>query len=443
MAGTVRKRSWVTRKGAEKSAWVAYYFDQKRKRHNKSFPTKRAAEAWLLQARSEVRDGTHTPEKGSLTVAQAADRWLDRAANVAKVESATLSNYRRVIRLHITPLIGEMKLAHLTTPRINEYLEELLRTRSRANAQHALHHLKMILGYMQVRGELAHDVAGKVRVSAEERDRVPLAIGRDVPSKEEIRRLLETAAPRSRPWLLTAALTGLRASELRGLAWECVDFEKGTIEVKQRAAPDGVTLGPPKTGASYRKIPMSEELIACLREWRMACPRIGSPGFSRMALARRLAPVVRREPHAIWHMLRRFNNDEAMVIAAYRARDARLGPLPPLPPPEAPGRLWLVFPDRRGGVMRHSTLDAVYWRKLQVKAGVVNDRGMAKYGIHKLRHFFASTMIEQQFEPKRLQELLGHRSIAMTFDRYGHWFEKLDDDRARMSAGARALLGGK
>jgi hypothetical protein len=49
----------------------------------------------------------------------------------------------------------------------------------------------MILGYMQVRGELAHDVAGKVRVSAEERDRLPLAIGRDVPSKEEIRRLLE------------------------------------------------------------------------------------------------------------------------------------------------------------------------------------------------------------------------------------------------------------
>lgn len=52
--------------------------------------------------------------------------------------------------------------------------------------------------------------------------------------------------------------------------------------------------------------------------------------------------------------------------------------------------------------------------------GVVNDNGRPKYGLHALRHFCASWLIEQGFTPKRLQTILGHSSIQMTFDVYGH-----------------------
>jgi hypothetical protein len=62
MAGTIRKRTWVTRRGETKTAWLADYFDQNRHRHTKQFATKRAADAWLLQTRGEVRDGVHTPD---------------------------------------------------------------------------------------------------------------------------------------------------------------------------------------------------------------------------------------------------------------------------------------------------------------------------------------------------------------------------------------------
>jgi len=55
--------------------------------------------------------------------------------------------------------------------------------------------------------------------------------------------------------------------------------------------------------------------------------------------------------------------------------------------------------------------------------------------LHALRHFFASWAIEQGFTPKRLQALLGHSSIQMTFDRYGHLFPSLEDDHAKFAAG--------
>jgi integrase len=45
-----------------------------------------------------------------------------------------------------------------------------------------------------------------------------------------------------------------------------------------------------------------------------------------------------------------------------------------------------------------------------------------KYGLHSLHHLFSSWAIEQGFSPKRLQALLGHSSMQMTFDTYGHLF---------------------
>jgi integrase len=64
-----------------------------------------------------------------------------------------------------------------------------------------------------------------------------------------------------------------------------------------------------------------------------------------------------------------------------------------------------------------------------------------KYGMHALRHFFASWAIERGFSPKRLQTLLGHSSIQMTFDVYGHLFPSLEDDHAKFAAGELSLMG--
>src|SRR5262249_42762414 len=113
MAGTIRKRIWVTRKDAIKTAWGADYFDQKRKRHTKQVPIKKAADAWLLRARGEVRDGVHTPYSASLTIAEAGELWL-RRCETDRLERATLQQYRIYLERHIAPLLGMVRLAQLT-----------------------------------------------------------------------------------------------------------------------------------------------------------------------------------------------------------------------------------------------------------------------------------------------------------------------------------------
>jgi hypothetical protein len=53
MAGKVRKRIWTTRKGEEKTAWVADYFDQHRHRYKKQFATLRR-ERQMTEAAAEA-----------------------------------------------------------------------------------------------------------------------------------------------------------------------------------------------------------------------------------------------------------------------------------------------------------------------------------------------------------------------------------------------------
>jgi integrase len=83
---------------------------------------------------------------------------------------------------------------------------------------------------------------------------------------------------------------------------------------------------------------------------------------------------------------------------------------------------------------------------VQVTAGVVDADGKAKYtGMHALRHFYASWCINRKADgglelpAKMVQARLGHSSITMTMDVYGHLFPS-DDDGAELAAAERALL---
>jgi hypothetical protein len=140
----VRKRTWNNKAG-EQTAWIADYFDQEGKRHIKTFDTKKAASAWLVTTQGEVVRGVHTPENASITVAEAAELWI-QTGELDKLERSTLRQYRNHADLHIVPLIGTMKLARLSTPAIEAFRDELLKKGSRAMARKVLASLKSILG---------------------------------------------------------------------------------------------------------------------------------------------------------------------------------------------------------------------------------------------------------------------------------------------------------
>jgi integrase len=102
----------------------------------------------------------------------------------------------------------------------------------------------------------------------------------------------------------------------------------------------------------------------------------------------------------------------------------------------------------RRGADRQLRSFARAWHPIQVAAGVVDQQKKAKYpGLHALRHFYASWCINRRADGglelplKVVQARLGHASITMTADRYGHLFPR-GDDEAELAAAEKAFLGG-
>ena len=143
-------------------------------------------------------------------------------------------------------------------------------------------------------------------------------------------------------------------------------------------------IGRPKSEAGERTVPLPPAVVNTLREWKLACPK---------------------------------------------------------------GELGLVFPTGAGGVENHSNILSRALGPVQVAAGVVTKDGGAKYtGLHALRHFYASWCINRREDGglglplKVVQHRLGHSSIQMTADTFGHLFPR-GDDGAELAAAQQALLG--
>jgi integrase len=376
---SVRKRIWETRKGELKEAWVVDY-SVNGSRHIETFKRKKEADAREAEVAVNVGKGIHTPESKSITVAQAADDWIRYIRGEGR-ERSTVEQYQQHVRHHIVPRLGSEKLARLTSPRTNAFRDELIKSMSRAMAKKVLGSLKAILKDAKRRGNVAQNVAADVSITAHGRTSPKLEVGRDIPTRAEIQRIINAAeVGKARALLMTAPLTGLRASELRGLRWADVDLAKRVIRVRQRA--DRYSqIGYPKSAAGTRTIPIGDMVVNTLREWRLACPK---------------------------------------------------------------GELGLVFPTGVGTIENHANIVNRIFDPAQIAAGVVTN-GKPKYGLHAMRHFYASWCINRrkdgglELPPKTVQARLGHASIVMTLDRYGHLFPA-HDDGTELAAAERALF---
>jgi len=141
-------------------------------------------------------------------------------------------------------------------------------------------HLCRAAGFPRQR--VVHEAArgDRRRARVEKRHTRKLQVGVDLPTKDELRAMLEHAG-QLRPLLTTAIFTGLRASELRGLEWEDVNFELRVLTVRQRADRWN-TLGSPKSSAGRREVPLAPIVITTLREWKLAFPRFAGDGERRL-----------------------------------------------------------------------------------------------------------------------------------------------------------------
>ena len=95
----------------------------------------------------------------------------------------------------------------------------------------------------------------------------------------------------------------------------------------------------------------------------------------------------------------------------------------------------LVFPAKRGGLIGIAEPHRIWNRLLQAL-----DMPRLSYRFYDLRHVAASLFIEQGMSPKKVQTIMGHSSIQMTFDLYGHLWETPEDDAAAMAQIEARLL---
>jgi integrase len=345
---TIKKRSWTTRRGEEREAWVVRYADQDGVWRLKTFERQAAARDWVATALHEVKQRTHRPDSTAPTVASAAEAWIRRGE--ADKERSTLVQRRQHVDLHLLPLLGaETKLSRVD---VEAFRDELLRTRSRPMAKKVMTSLRAILK----QAKMGHLAANVEQIKTGGRHRKRLEVGEDIPTPDEVRALLGAARGYIRGLLAVAVFCGLRASELRGLRWQDVDFEDRRVHVRQRADKWNV-VGVPKSETSYRSVLMSPFLVETLKAWR------GDRIFPGEALV--------------------FGNG--------------LGNVESLP------NIW----------NRHLA-------PLERAAGVVDRNGRAKYGLHAFRHFYASWRLEQGDNIKRVSERMGHSSPVVTLTLYSH-----------------------
>jgi integrase len=383
---TVRKRtlpSGIIR-------WQAGYIDGAGERRFRMFGRKADAEAWLVETRHDVARGLHTPGSVSPTVKEAAPLWIKRC-NDKGLEPTTVKGYEEHVDLHILPFIGAKKLSDLTVPAVNDFADQL---RTAGRSAEMIKRVMRSLGgiFKEARRRGLSNAAPTLGLDLDlpERDD-PRPV---IPTKLELQAIISAATVRQsrfwRPLVLVAVFCGLRASELRGLRWADVDFDTRQINVSQRADASH-RIGKLKSKAAYRSLRLSTLVLNALREWKLLCPK---------------------------------------------------------------GDLGLVFPNGIGKVESYANLIDRGFGPIQIEAGVTAQKEgldaagapvlvtVAKYGLHALRHACASLWIEQGHNPKQIQTLMGHSSIKVTFDTYGHLFSDAEADQ-RAAEGVETRLLGK
>jgi integrase len=374
---SVREKIVIT-KGEPVKWWLADYTDGAGKRHQERFKLKKDALAHEQKQKVSIRAGTFVSLDSSMTIADVAEKWINRVEGNGR-ERATLKQYREHVNAHILPRIGAVRLAKLSAERVEHFRDSLIqgdKALSRPMARKVLRSFKSMLKVVRC-SHLADDVT----VEISERDRPKLEVGRDIPTPAEVARIVKAAKGKMRVLLMTAALTGLRASELRGLRWSDVDLKANELHVRQRADRFN-KIGPPKSKTGWRTIPLGPELVHALKEWFLACPK---------------------------------------------------------------GELDLVFPTSHGTVDFHEnilrTLDAVVKRagvvdkKGQPKYALHAFRHFfASWCVNRIKDG------GRELTAKEAQELLGHSSIKMTLDVYSHLFPK-HSDRDELAASEKAIFG--
>ena len=245
----------------------------------RGFRSRRDAAAQLRIEISKAEAGAWVePSKQRL------DAYLAEWVCGQRLSAATLASYRKNIRLHIDPHLGETPLARLTGAAVDAWMRKL-ETSGRADGRGGLSARTVRYVYTVLRSALGDAVKhGRLSVNPTDRSTPPSPSEARPPEMQawtaaELGRFLRWAQARDADlamgWRLLAA-TGMRRGEALALRWRDVDLDAGRLQVrrslgvvKAKGAGEQLVEGPTKTGQA-RVVDIDADTVAALRAYRAA-----------------------------------------------------------------------------------------------------------------------------------------------------------------------------
>lgn len=306
-------------------------------------------------------DGRVFDDSENVTVAEYLERWLKDSVR-DNVTHRTEANYRLMVRRHIVPAFGAVKLAKLTPGRVQSLYRVLQDGGKHATARYVHATLHRALGQAMRWGMVARNPAALVTPPRHKRSEVSAL------TREEAERLLREAresGDRLEALYVLAVHTGMRQGEMLGLRWTDVDLSGDAPSLRvarqlQRARGGGGLVFAQTKTKKGRHVTLGPTVASALRQhWaRQAQEKLGA------------------------------------------------GPLY-----EDRG---LVFTTEIGTPLEASNVVRRSFKPLLRRAGLPDIR------FHDLRHTCATLLLGGGVHPKFVQELLGHSSISVTLDTYSH-----------------------
>jgi integrase len=334
-------------------------------RISKSFETQRDCRAWIKQMQAQIDSGLSWGAT-KLTLGEYLNRWLKDIEG--SVRPRTHFQYKGVVRNHLNPKLGKVKLGDLTTNQVQQLYNSLRdQSHSRRNVQliHSVLHRALKIAAVQ-------GIIGRNPVSAVALPKITTKEMK-VLDDNQVRQLMITAAGHRYEALLHLAVTtGMRMGELLGLKWSDLDWASGTLKVQrqvQRHPGKGFVFPEPKTKAGRRVIELGQNTIR--------------------------------------------------LLAAHRTRQEL----------ESNAPSWqengLIFPSTKGTPADQRNLNRIF-KELLKQAGLPEIR------FHDLRHTAATLMLLNGIPVMIVSRRLGHSKPSVTLDIYGHYLPGMQKEAATL-----------
>ena len=367
------------RRKSDGGGYQVRYYAPDGTRRSKTFLKRSSAKAFGNKVEADkARGGWHDPRLGRTSLSDYVESYRETLVHLRPSSRLKVDGH---LRNYVVPTFGRFKVGDIRPADVRAWVVAMLEHGlSPATVKAVVGTLSRVMNQALADGAILRSPL------------VGLQLPKNGPREEmrvleprQIQALAEAVDPRFRALIFTAAYTGLRWSELAALKVQSVDLLKGVVHVRESLVEVNGRLcaDSTKTGAT-RSVSLPRFLRTMVMDHLRDCPPVD--GF--------------------------------------------------------------VFTSTQGGPLRRNFYKRHYLPALKASVDPAlclcdrpscSERHTPLYRFHDLRHTCAALLIAQGAHPKEIQERLGHSTIRITFDRYGHLFPSLDE---RLRDGLDELYAG-